>query len=254
MKTIVIANQKGGVGKTTTAVNIADVLIHCDYKTLFIDLDPQANSTSTYGAEIENQNTIYDIMEKTCSVKDAIQHTDFGDIVPGDPMLTTLEMKLTSQMLGYKLLKKSLEAVDAEYDYCIIDTPPNLGVFMLNGLMAADSIIIPVQAKKYALDGLNRLLSTINDVLTENPNLQIAGVLLTSYDKRNELDRKIWEALPQTGEEIGLKVFEQPIRICQDIVKAQDFNDSLIELYPTSNAAYDYTYVTNEVLKQLSNQ
>ena len=250
MKVFTIANQKGGVGKTTTALNIADALRHSGYEVLFVDVDPQTNSTSSYKAEIEGVNTVYDLFEKNCTADEAIQHTEFGDIIAGDPEITTIETKLQSKPGGFNTLKKALQKMKAEYDYVIIDTPPNLGMYMLNALIAADKVIVPIKAEKYAIDGLSKLIETINDVKDEaNPDLTVAGILLTTYDRRNELDRKLWDVLPEVGEQIGMPVFECPIRISQDVKKAQDQVVSLFDTFPNSNAAYDYARVTKEILE-----
>ena len=250
MEIIAIANQKGGVGKTTTALNIADALRHSGYTVLFIDVDPQANSTSSYKAVIENTYTAQDLFEKKCSADEAIQHTEFGDIIAGDPGLSTIEMDVQKKMGGFHLLKKALGKMKASYDYVIVDTPPNLGIYMLNALIAANKVIVPIKAEKYAIDGLQRLIETISDVKEEeNPDLEIAGILLTTYDKRNELDRKLWDTLPEVGEAIGMPVFETPIRISQDVKKAQDQIQSLFDSYPNSNAAYDYARVTKELIE-----
>ena len=250
MQTIAIANQKGGVGKTTTALCLADTLKHIGYNVLYIDVDPQGNSTSHYQAVTENEYTIYDIFNKECTAQQAIQHTDIGDIIPGDGLISEIETKVITSLGGHNILKNSLNKISDEYDFCIIDTPPNLGVYMLNALIAADTVIIPVKAEKYAIDGLQKLLDTINDVLAEaNPSLSIAGVLLTAYDRRNELDRKLWNTLPEVGESIGMRVFKTPVRICQDIKKSQDRMVSLIDEYPNTNGAVDYIKVTKELLE-----
>lgn len=251
MKTIAIANQKGGVGKTTTALNIADALMHSGYSVLFIDVDPQTNSTSSYKAIIEDTYTVFDLFQKECTVDEAIQHTDFGDIIAGDSELSGIELQLQSSLGGFNILKNALKKAESQYDFCIIDTPPNLGIYMLNALIASDLAVIPVKAEKYAIDGLTKLLQTINDVKMEaNPDLEIAGILLTTFDKRNELDNKIWKELKEIEKEGAFKVFANPIRICQDVKKAQDALQSLYEVYPNCNAAYDYALVTKELIEK----
>lgn len=250
MEIITIANQKGGVGKTTTALNIADALRHSGYATLFIDVDPQTNSTSSYKAAIEDTYTMYDLFKKECTADEAIQHTEFGDIIAGDPNLSSIEYELQTSVGGFRILKKALKKMKAAYDYVVVDTPPNLGIYMLNALTAADKVIVPIKAEKYAIDGLQRLIETIGVVKEEeNPDLTIAGILLTTYDRRNELDRKLWETLPEVGEAIGMPVFKSPIRISQDVKKAQDQVQSLFDTYPNSNAAYDYAMITKELIE-----
>lgn len=260
-KKIAIANQKGGVGKTTTALNIADALVHLNYKVLFIDLDPQHNSTSTYGAIIEDQNTIVDVLKKDCTAKEAIQHTLLGDIIAGDDLLAQEEQYFNSQAAREGILKRQLKDIDAEYDFIIMDTPPNLGIYMKNALTAADGCIISIKAEKYAIDGLGLLLETIDETIELlNESLRIYGVLLNVYDSRNALDKQVNEMLPQIGEQKGFRVFKTPIRVSQDVKKVQalpssdnDVNRSLFENYPTSNAAVDYVAVTKELLEVIDN-
>ena len=246
---IAIANQKGGVGKTTTAINIADALVRCGYSVLFVDMDPQCNSTSSYQAQIDEYYTIYDIMNERCNTVDAIQETEMGDIIAGDPHLPEDESKFLSKIGGFDILKNALEEVEDQYDYVIMDTPPNLGIFMVNALVAATGVIMPLKAEKYAIDGLARLMETIKDVQKHgNPDLEIYGVLMTAYDVRNLLDKEIWHILPETGENFGFPVFKTPVRICQAVKEAQAENVSLYEMNPNCNAAVDYANVVKELL------
>lgn len=251
---IAIANQKGGVGKTTTALNIADALIHCNYKVLFLDLDPQCNSTSSYNAKIEKTTTIYDVINGECLPSDAIQHTDFGDIIAGDRLLTECEGKLLTNIGGHNVIKKALHQIEetCDYDFVIMDTPPNLGIYMLNALTAANGCIIPLKAEKYAVDGLKLLIETINDVIENtNAKLRIYGVLLTAYDKRTSLDKAIWKTLPNVGKVYGFNVFKTPVRICQTIKDAQAEGISLFKKDSSSNGSLDYAHIVKELLENL---
>lgn len=245
-----IANQKGGVGKTSTALNLADALIHCNYDVLFVDLDPSCNSSSTYGTIREGENTIYDLMNGRCTSTEAIQKTAFGDIISGDTLLAEDEYKFLNKAGGYNIVKKALKEVDENYDFIIMDTPPNLGIFMVNALTAADGCIIPIKADAYSIDGMGMLIGTINDVMeNSNPNLSIYGVLLTHYDKRANLDKQVWSQLPAIGEEMGLKIFKNPIGVCQDIKKAQSLKQSLFEYNSNCQGAIDYANLAKEVLE-----
>lgn len=247
---IAIANQKGGIGKTTTALNVADALKHSGYDVLFLDVDPQCNSTGSYNAIIEGENTLYDVLEKKCEPEDAIQHTAMGDIIPGDPALSEIENKLLTSIGGYNSLKKIIQKIEDKYDFVIMDTPPNLGIYMIAALTAATGIIVPMKAEKYAIDGLRSLIRTINDVMeNSNPELNIYGILLTAYDIRNNLDRDTWQRLPSVGDNIGMNVFSRPIRICQAIKNTQSEMTSLFDAEPSSTAAIDYAEIVKELLE-----
>ena len=260
---IAIANQKGGVGKTTTAINIADALTHLGHKVLFIDMDPQCNSTSTYGAKIENENTIVDVLKKDCTAKEAIQSTPLGDIIPGDTLLAQEKFFFNSHKAREFVLKKAMSGLEDEYDYIIMDTPPDLDIYMINALTFADGIIIPLTAAQYSVDGLGLLIETANDVIEElNPNLKIYGVVLNIYDARTKLDRDVFDSLEAVGDMYGFKAFRTAIRICQPIKEVQSIraseedvkqgiipNRSLFENYPRCNAAVDYVNLVKEIME-----
>lgn len=252
---IAITNAKGGVAKSTTAINIADALMYIGYRVLFIDMDPQANSTSVYEGLMEkadDRKTLLDVMEKKSPTAECIEHTDFGDIIPGDPELAEQDAVYQTKIGGTKILKKALREIDDDYDFVIMDTPPNLGAYMRNAIYAADGCICPVLPKKFAIDGLSRLLDTIDDIKEDgNENLRIYGILLTIYDKRNAQDRALKEQLPAFGEELGFHVFETPIRTCQDVEKAISDCKSLFRTKGNSNGAIDYANVVKELLEEI---
>lgn len=252
---IAITNAKGGVAKTTTAINIADALMFIGYKVLFVDLDPQGNSTSVYTGSIvreEEEKTLFDLFEGKLSTKDCILHTAFGDILAGDVRLATQDAVYLTQVGGVKKLKNALKTVEEEYDFIIMDTPPNIGSFMRNAIYAADGCVVPVLPKKFAIDGLNQLLGTINDIKEDgNEKLKIYGIVLTMFDKRNSQDKAICEALPELGEELGFRVFKTPIRINQDIEKAISNCESLFRTRGNSNGAIDYVELVKELLENV---
>ena len=251
MRTIAIVNQKGGIGKTTTAINIADALRHKNKKVLFLDLDPQCNSTGSFKAQIDGVATISDVFNDEVKPEDAIQSCEMGDIIAGDPLLSKDESRYQSTMSGYNKAKKICKSLADKYDFCVIDTPPNKGVYMINALNAADEAIIPIQADNYAIEGLTNILPTIKDV-QENANekLQISGVLLTRYDARMSLDKETREQLPAICKAIGLPLFDVVIRTDQTIKDAQAAKVSLFDAAPKSKGAIDYNSLVEKLLKK----
>lgn len=248
---IVIANQKGGVAKTTTAVNLADALMYLGYKVLLIDMDPQCNSTSVYiSDEEEIENTVLDVILEKKSIKECIIESEFGDIIAGSRELTDWDGQLLTAPGGTKRLKKALKNVDNIYDFIVCDTPPNLGASMRNALFAASGIICPLPAKRFAVDGLASFFSTVEELKEDgNEDLEILGVLLTMYDKRNKQDREIFEELPKSCKPLGIRVLKTPIRVCQDIENAIAEGESLFRYKGSSNGAADYADFVAEILK-----
>ena len=256
-KIIAITNQKGGVAKTTNALNLADAIKHLGHKVLFIDMDPQGNSTAVYGAASENVATILDVLKGDCTAEEAVQHTALGDIIAGDKLLNQEEMFFNSQKARETILKRRIKNISEEYEYIFIDTPPNLGIYMVMSLTAADGCVVSIKAEKFAIDGLSLLIETVNDIVeTLNQDLHIYGVLLSIYDKRNSLDKQIYNLLPELGEANSFKVFKTPIRTDQNVknIQALTINDeniarSLFELAPKCNAAQDYMDAAKELLE-----
>ena len=191
VKIVSIVNQKGGVGKTTTSVNLSACLAELNYRVLVIDIDPQGNTTSGLGIEIcEETNTIYDVLSGDSIAEEAIYKTDFGTlfVCPSDIQLAGSEIELVDAEKREFRLKECIDSIKDNFDYILIDCPPSLNLLTLNALVASDSVLIPVQCEYYALEGLSRLMQTVKTVKQRfNPKIEVDGVLLTMFDTRTNL-------------------------------------------------------------------
>ena len=254
METILIANQKGGIGKTTTATAIANVLQKKGYKVLFIDADPQGNSTDTYRANTgDGVTTLYDVIlekENPVNINDAIQHTEFGDIVASDKLLSGADKVLNGDVDGFFMLREAIADLNG-YDFSIIDTGPSLNTLLINCLVAADKIVIPITADKYGIQGLSKLYDSINKTKKRfNPNLKISGLLLVQYDIRTILARDVKKALKEIAEQIDTKVFKTYIRKCVKVPEAQTSRELLINYAPKCTSSKDYIELVDEILEE----
>ena len=246
-KIIGVANQKGGVGKTTTAVNLAAALGVLEKKVLLIDADPQANATSGLGIEEVNFST-YNLLEHRADVKDCIQKTSSPnlDLVPSHIDLVAAEIELVDRDKREYMLKKALEEVKSEYDYIIIDCAPSLGLITVNALTAADSVIIPIQCEYFALEGLGKLLNTVKNVQKiHNYDLDIEGLLLTMYDSRLRLSNQVVEEVNTHFPEM---VFETVISRNVRLSEAPSFGESILMYDAESKGAIQYIQLAEEVL------
>lgn len=252
MEVICIANQKGGIGKTTTATSLAASLLSMGKKTLLIDTDPQGNSTDTYRAISKDMPTLYDVVldrEDPLPIMEAIQRTDIGDIIASDPELKSADVKLPNDGDEYFILQDALSDLKG-YDYVIIDTAPADNKLLKNCLIAADKVIIPITADRYAIQGLADLNKTLTKIQRRNnPKLQIAGLLLVKYKGRQKLAKEVKESLEKIADQMHTKVFETTIRECAATQQAQAQRMPVVQYDPNCTTSKDYTAFVQELLK-----
>lgn len=245
----VITNQKGGVGKSTTAEALADGLCTKGYKTILIDLDPQGSISLTTGADI-TKPSVYDLLLGNVNAHEVTQErARRADIIPASENLARLAVELTATNKEYQL-KKKISPLISKYDCIIIDTPPALGILTINALTAADSLIIPIQADLYSLQGTGQLYETIKAVRAyTNPSLTLKGMLLTRHTPRNILSRDMEEMARNVAAQIGTFLYHSVIRECVALKEAQASQQTIYDYAPKSNASQDYLSFIGEYLQ-----
>lgn len=253
-KVISVANQKGGVGKTTTTVNLASILARRGKKVLLIDADPQGNATSGLGIEKEVEFSTYDILVNDTEIQDALQDTMIKNlkVCPSDINLAGAEVELVSMMSREQRLNEKLNEAKNQFDHILIDCPPSLGLITLNAFTASNSVLIPVQCEYFALEGLGQLLNTINLVKKHlNKNIQIEGALLTMYDIRTNLSNQV---VKEVKKYFNNKVYKTVIPRNVRLSEAPSYGMPIIEYDIKSKGAKSYIKFTKEFLKNNEEQ
>lgn len=250
-KIISIINQKGGVGKTTTAVNLAAFLADKGYKTMLVDADSQGNATSGLSKDVGFEETLYDVLLGDVSIEEAVVKTDIKklSILPASIDLAGAEIEMVSMEKREFLMKRKLDQVRDKYDFILIDCPPSLGLMTLNALVASQEILIPIQAEFYALEGLSQLVKTVQVVTRKlNPGLSILGILLTMFDGRTNLSLQVADEVKKY---FGNKVFRTVIPRSVKLSEAPSFGEPILTYASKSKGAEAYKKLCREVIKRV---
>lgn len=244
---ITITNQKGGVGKTTTASALVCGLHQRGARVLGIDLDPQGNLGFNLGLDITSSKTIYDVLKGTCSIEEAISTTKYGDVLSSDIMLSAAEVEFTAPRREF-LLDQQLSSIRSKYDFIIIDTPPALNILTINAYVTSDALIVPMEAEILSLVGIIQLQETIESVRGSfNPHLRVLGILLNKFNPRLVLSQDVLELAEAVAEQLGSQVFQTKIRRGVDVAAAPAHGQSVLTYRPRSKPALDFQQIVDIV-------
>jgi chromosome partitioning protein len=250
---IAITNQKGGVGKTTTAINLVAALASKGYKTLLVDMDPQANSSMSYIDIHDLEVALFEALtDPNVSIRDIIRPTSHPNlfVAPSTIALAKIEAKLLGELDSHYRLKDELEKIHQDYQFIIIDTPPTLGIITVNAMVASTHVLIPIQSSYFALEGTDDLLETIDKIkVRANPNLQILGAVITLYDKRTVLAKDIRKQISQV---FGARLFKTTISKSVRLEESPAYRESIFTFAPQSTGAYEYYKLSEEILSRVA--
>ena len=247
-KIITITNQKGGVGKTTTALSLIDALHIKGYRVLGVDLDPQGSLGFSAGLDIENSETIYDVFKGKCPIEHSILETELGDFLPSNILLSTAELEFNTTGREY-MLKSELAKISDNYDYIIIDTPPALNILTVNAYVASDSLIVPMVPEILSLLGIAQIRETINTVRRYfNPDLKVLGILLNKFNNRLTLNQEVLELSGEIARKLDTKVFDTKIHASVSVAEAPAHGRSVLTHAPYSKPAFDFMSLLYELM------